>query len=132
MPLGFGSGALHPGPAGVAGRADTSPAGLDVHRPQGFRCEHRGRCARGQAAAEDGVHSLRGYTQHLCVCHFVLIPLLATSSNQVSPGAAQTLFGRWELLTWLSPKNPEADWVGARPTAVAALVPALFPGTLLS
>ena len=33
-------------------------------------------------------------TQPPCVYHFVLIPLPVTSSNQVSPGAAQTLFGR--------------------------------------
>ena len=34
------------------------------------------------------------YPQSLWVYHFVLIPLPATSSNQVSLGAAETLFGR--------------------------------------
>ena len=29
-----------------------------------------------------------------CVCHFILIPLPETSSNQVSPSAARALFGR--------------------------------------
>ena len=41
-----------------------------------------------------GLHSLCECSPPLCVCYFVLIPLPATSSNQVSPGAAQTLFGR--------------------------------------
>ena len=40
------------------------------------------------------VHSLRGCSQPLCVCHFVVTPLPVTSSNQVSPGSSQTLFGR--------------------------------------
>ena len=34
--------------------------------------------------------------QSLCVYHFVLLPLPATLSNQVSLGAAQALFGRRE------------------------------------
>ena len=34
------------------------------------------------------------HTQSLGVYHFILIPLPGTSSNQVSLGAAQTLFGR--------------------------------------
>ena len=36
----------------------------------------------------------RQHPQSLCVYHFVLIPLPATSSYQVSLGAAQALFGR--------------------------------------
>ena len=41
-----------------------------------------------------GLHSLCECSPPLGVCYFVLIPLPATSSNQVSPGAAQTLFGK--------------------------------------
>ena len=40
------------------------------------------------------IHSIHGCIQCPCISHFILIPFPATSNNEVSPGAAQTLFGR--------------------------------------
>ena len=78
------------------------------------------------------VHSLSGCTLPLCICHFVLI--LPSDFKNTGPSwcCSNLVWQRWEGLTWLSPKNPAADLVGTGPGAVATLVPALVPGTVLS
>ena len=72
----------------------------------------------------------------VCLPHFVIIPLPATSSNQVSLTAAQPLFGRGrELLTPLSQESccrPGGHGPGATVTLVPVLVLAQVPGTFLS
>ena len=71
-------------------------------------------------------------TPPLCVCHFILIP----PSDFKHPGpswcCSNLVWQGRELLTWLSPKNPVADPVGAGPGAAATLVPPLVPGNLLA
>ena len=68
----------------------------------------------------------------LWVYHFVFIPLPATSSNQVSHGVAQALFGR-EGAIYLALSQESYSRPGrGEPGAAAALVPLLVPGTFLS
>ena len=66
------------------------------------------------------------------VYHFVLIPLPATSSNQISGCCSNLVWQGRGPSTRLSPRSPAAGLAGSGPGAAAALVPALVPGTLLS
>ena len=67
-----------------------------------------------------------------CVFHFVLIPLPATSGNQVSHSVARPcLAGEGALNPALSQESCSRPGTGG-PGAAAALVPALVPGTFLS
>ena len=66
------------------------------------------------------------------VYHFILIPLPATSSSQVSLSVAQVLFGRGgSINSALSQESCSRPGRGG-PGAAAALVPTLVPGTFLS
>ena len=71
------------------------------------------------------IHSLSGWTLSHCVYHFVFI----FPSDFKHPGpswcCSNLVWQRREPLTWLSSKNSVAG-------CVAALVPMLVPGTLLS
>ena len=92
----------------------------------------------GQGLSGSGSHAAQLSTllgQHPWspwVFHFVLIPLPATSGNQVSHSVAQALFGsgggRNPALSQESCGRPRTG----RPGVAAALVPALVPGTSLS
>ena len=78
------------------------------------------------------VHSLRGCTPPLCVCHFILIALSDFKHPGPSWCCSNLVWKGREPLTWLSPKNPVASPSGSRPGAAASPVPALVPGILLS
>ena len=72
------------------------------------------------------------HPQSPCVYHFVLIPLLATSSNQISLGTAQALFaGEGAINSALSQESCCRPG-GRGPEAAVALVSVLVPGTFLS
>ena len=66
------------------------------------------------------------------VYHFILIPLPATSSNQISGCCSNLVWQGRGPSARLSPRSPAAGLAGSGPGAAAALVPALVPGTLLS